>query len=327
MQETEQYPFVSFIILVYNHERFVKAALDGAGCQEYPKMEIIISDDCSKDNSSSIIEEWIAAYKGPHRVVYNHNDQNLGLIRNLNKTIGLAQGEYFVMAGGDDIAMPQRVLLSVDAIKNLAVDSVSFNYECINSQGHPLGTFGYEDFKGSEIFKVTQFIKGDRPKPTGPSRIISRRLIYYFGLLGDDCQTEDTTLTFRSMLLGGVGFDSTVCVRYRRHENNISNDNNLLTRIDPRKICAQYRRDLEFAYKEGIVSKTDYRALRKYFVEYTKEQLLLRRKYAATNKIEKVFWIMVYLLNPKGLFSRRKVMFMREHSVRFDMILSHLFNN
>ena len=69
----EHKPLISFILITYNQEDFVRDALDGAFNQTYSPLEIIIADDGSKDNTVKVIEDAIANYKGPHKVILHHN--------------------------------------------------------------------------------------------------------------------------------------------------------------------------------------------------------------------------------------------------------------
>ena len=56
-------PKVSFLLLCYNQERFVKDAVQGALDQDYANIEIIISDDASSDSTMEIINEVVSLNK------------------------------------------------------------------------------------------------------------------------------------------------------------------------------------------------------------------------------------------------------------------------
>ena len=86
----------------FKQERFIEEAVRSALSQDYSPLEIVISDDCSPDNTFSIIEELIANYNGPHKIVLNRNERNLGLAENINgQTLELGSGE---LATTGDIA-------------------------------------------------------------------------------------------------------------------------------------------------------------------------------------------------------------------------------
>ena len=91
-------PFVSLILLVYNHERFVAEAIRGALSQTYSPLEIILSDDCSKDASFAIIERETANYRGKHSIRLNRNARNLGFARHLSWLHSIIGGNLVVVA-------------------------------------------------------------------------------------------------------------------------------------------------------------------------------------------------------------------------------------
>ena len=59
-------PLVSFTILCYNQEAFIREAVEGAFSQTYSPLEIIISDDCSKDQTYEIVKQMADAYRKGH---------------------------------------------------------------------------------------------------------------------------------------------------------------------------------------------------------------------------------------------------------------------
>lgn len=91
---------ISFLIPVYNHQNYIKQTIQSVLSQKSNNdYEIIIVDDCSSDNSWSIIHK-IA--KKNYKITAIHNTQNLGLIANWKKMIDLAKGDWLVFLEGDD---------------------------------------------------------------------------------------------------------------------------------------------------------------------------------------------------------------------------------
>ena len=66
-------PLVSFCIITYNQENYILDALNGAVNQDYENLEIIVSDDCSKDNTFGVIENFVKTYQGRHKIILNRN--------------------------------------------------------------------------------------------------------------------------------------------------------------------------------------------------------------------------------------------------------------
>ena len=71
---TPERPLVTFALFSYNQEQFIRQAVESAFAQTYSPLEIILSDDFSSDGTFEIMQEMVAAYSGPHRVVLNQND-------------------------------------------------------------------------------------------------------------------------------------------------------------------------------------------------------------------------------------------------------------
>jgi glycosyltransferase involved in cell wall biosynthesis len=111
-------PLVTVIALCFNHERFLEDCLEGIRQQEYPNLQIIITDDCSKDSSATLIRRWIADNPSL-RVTFLENDYNLGICKTLNRALGLAQGKYVAMTATDDMWLPGKISDQVRAMESL----------------------------------------------------------------------------------------------------------------------------------------------------------------------------------------------------------------
>ncbi len=78
--------------------QFLSSEIDGKDF--FDDIEILISDNCSTDNTQHIISEYI---KDSDLFVYHRNEENLGLIGNLHKLVELSKGKYVWFMGDDDI--------------------------------------------------------------------------------------------------------------------------------------------------------------------------------------------------------------------------------
>src|SRR5215472_4105163 len=94
-------PKVSVIIPNYNHARYLQQRIDTVLGQTFQDFEVILLDDCSTDESRSIISEYA---KDP-RVRTEFNEVNSGsTFKQWNKGVRLARGEYVWIAESDDYA-------------------------------------------------------------------------------------------------------------------------------------------------------------------------------------------------------------------------------
>lgn len=105
---------ISFIILVYRNYDGIFRTLQSVFDQDYPKIEIIISDDCSPNYEEEIakVRQYIEEHRTDNivRVVYNQLEENQGTVKNANSAYRLARGEYIKNLGADDeLASPDAL--------------------------------------------------------------------------------------------------------------------------------------------------------------------------------------------------------------------------
>lgn len=128
-------PLVTIICLCYNHEKFVVEALNSVLFQKYQPVELIIVDDCSSDNSVSIIEKW-CKQQNHHKFI--KNKQNCGNTKSFNTALKLASGAYIIDLAADDMLTHDGIEQQVAAFKNSVYKNVGLVYgnaELINEDG------------------------------------------------------------------------------------------------------------------------------------------------------------------------------------------------
>ncbi len=91
-------PLFTVATITYNSSKWVKQTFDSVLSSTFTDFEFLISDDCSTDNTWSIIEQ----YNDP-RIRAWRNDYNLGEYVNRNKVLNEAKGKYILFIDGDDI--------------------------------------------------------------------------------------------------------------------------------------------------------------------------------------------------------------------------------
>src|SRR5580704_3035040 len=97
-------PTISVIVPNYNHARFLPKRIESIIHQTFQDFELILLDDCSSDDSRSIL----AQYAGDPRVRIEFNRENSGsTFKQWNRGVRLAQGKYVWIAESDDYADPQ----------------------------------------------------------------------------------------------------------------------------------------------------------------------------------------------------------------------------
>jgi glycosyltransferase involved in cell wall biosynthesis len=103
-------PLVSIIIITYNSSKYVIETLESAQAQTYQNIELIISDDCSTDNTVEICREWIDKNKSRFvRTELVTVPKNTGIAPNCNRGVKASRGEWIKYFAGDDLLLPDCI--------------------------------------------------------------------------------------------------------------------------------------------------------------------------------------------------------------------------
>jgi glycosyltransferase involved in cell wall biosynthesis len=108
-------PLVSVCIPSYNSEEFIATTLESVLRQKFVDFEIVITDDKSTDRTVPIIK----GFNDP-RIRLIENEQNLGLVRNWNKVLSCARGEFVKLLGDDDVLYTECLARQVQALQHPA---------------------------------------------------------------------------------------------------------------------------------------------------------------------------------------------------------------
>lgn len=125
-------PLVSIIVNNYNYARFIRDAIDSALYQTYTRVEVIVVDDGSTDDSPGIIME----YGNQITVILK---QNGGQASALNAGFNVSNGEIIVFLDSDDILLPAAIERAVELFSTADVSKVQWKMWIVNSAGEKSG--------------------------------------------------------------------------------------------------------------------------------------------------------------------------------------------
>ena len=152
MNNNENEPLVSVIVLSYNHEKFISKALDSVISQTYKNLEIIVTDDCSNDESIKIINEFLDC-----RIIKIFNQSNLGATTNHNNALKLAKGKYISILNSDDYWNEKKIELQVKFLEeNIQYGAVFSRAFFVNEKNRII--------KKSKYFDVSIFDQNNRKR-------------------------------------------------------------------------------------------------------------------------------------------------------------------
>jgi alpha-1,3-rhamnosyltransferase len=121
-------PLVSIVVITYNSADYVLYTLDSIRNQTYSNIEIVISDDASRDNTVEIVEQWKLENSSEQlRVTVVTVEKNTGISTNLQRGIDQCKGEWVKLIAGDDC-------LNQDCIEYYLKQAELGKYECFLSQ-------------------------------------------------------------------------------------------------------------------------------------------------------------------------------------------------
>lgn len=124
-------PVISVVLPVFNAEKYLKEAIDSVLNQTFEDFELILINDGSTDDSLKIVQSYTDT-----RIQLIQNDQNLGLIKTLNKGIYASKGTYIARMDADDIAINNRFEIQVKYLNNhpncVAVGSNVIQFGAVN---------------------------------------------------------------------------------------------------------------------------------------------------------------------------------------------------
>ena len=101
------YPLVSVIIPLYNHEKYIVDTLDSIITQNYPNIEIVLVDDGSKDKGLQLAKNKLSSIKFNHAIL--ENVVNKGISATVNKGVSKAKGKYTCLIASDDLLAKGRI--------------------------------------------------------------------------------------------------------------------------------------------------------------------------------------------------------------------------
>ena len=177
MENSERIPgLVSVLMPVYNAEKYVTEAIGSVRGQTYEKLEIVVLDDGSRDESLSLCRRM--AEEDPRIRVYTQ--ENAGVAAARNELLSLARGEFIAWVDSDDILYPFTIAAMLQGMEETGAQAAQCHLsEVLPKRSTAHVNEDYEIWEGDDLYR--HYVQGD------------------FSLL-------ITTFLFRASLLEGVQF-------------------------------------------------------------------------------------------------------------------------
>ena len=276
-------PLVSICIPTYNGQQFIAEAISSALAQTYKNLEIIVSDDASKDDTLSIIKNHTSKTQIPIHI-FNHKPNGIG--SNWNNCLFKANGKYIKFLFQDDVLSPTCVEEMVEVLEtNPHIGLVTSKRDFIVDKAHAskevetwIETCGNLqrtlDLKvennisiiDKSLLKSAEFLNPPRNKVGEPSIVMFRKdLVDKIGLFDENLkQILDCEYWYRILKYKDIAVIHKNLASFRLHANQATNVNNQNAITD----YHAYNKILYSQYLKLLHPEVQKRLLRKYNLFY-----------------------------------------------------------
>ena len=251
--KTENAPLVSVIIITYNSSKYILETLESIKAQTWQNIQLIVTDDASKDNTVQIFSDWIDENRKRFSDVKIITvPQNTGISANCNRGLMATDGEWIKLIAGDD------ALLDNCIADNLAYAQRFPEASFIVSEMQEMdenGVITKENTSNESLAFLTkrkstkEQLKSYARWPeflNTPTFFYKRELIYLVGFCDEEFKIfEDTSVIFN--IIGKdikIHYLNKPTVRYRIHPNSISRSQSIDARREKEalQIFRKYRK-------------------------------------------------------------------------------------
>ena len=214
---------VSIAMATYNGDKYIAEQIESILNQTVSDIELVIVDDCSKDNTYEICRQYAQKDK---RIRIYRNERNLGYLKNFEKAITLTKGDYIAMSDQDDVWTKDHIEV---LLKNLQGKILSCgNVSIVNADLVPTGrtwgemcmTGGLPDNDADKLMSLIFFCG----RYQGASMLFRKELKASLLPFPDGITYHDVWISCLACICGGINYTEQIIASYRIHGNNVSGD-------------------------------------------------------------------------------------------------------
>ncbi len=205
-------PLVSIAMATYNGAKYIEEQLQSIIHQTYNNLEIVIVDDCSKDNTVEIVEQYQQEY--PFIRLYV-NEQNSGVTKTFEVAIQECSGEFIAISDQDDIWELNKIEILVNEIGEH--DAVYSNSLLVDASGQSLNKSFTTIMNMKTYYSGAPFLLSN----SVPGHTILMKQEFVQNILPfPPKMLFDLWIGFCAAGNNGIKFVDKTLVKYRQHETN-----------------------------------------------------------------------------------------------------------
>lgn len=223
------FPKISIMIPTYNQENYIKKSIESALNIEYPHLEVVVSDDCSTDNTYEIAK----GFESDPRVKLYRSIKNVGRVKNYNYALNnLVTGEWILNCDGDDFLIPTDFFLKAMKVSEDDSDIVMFSANIYQLNSKTSERVEVKSYGDEGYIDGTTMFKNYFNYPHGLFHITSlykREAAIRANFYTLDIISSDINSLLKILIGNKVYHFNDVIATWRHHETNETNS------IDPYK--------------------------------------------------------------------------------------------
>lgn len=211
---------ISVALCTYNGEKYIEEQIESIINQTKKVDEIIICDDCSKDNTIKLINKYLK--KINIKVLQNKN--NMGVVKNFIKAFNACSGDIVFLCDQDDIWKKNKVQVIVDLFKkNKQINMIGTDALLIDGNGNSLNaklwdTIGYKWSKNN--LNENYIVQLKKAFLTGATAAARKKFIDDF-MIESKYVIHDYWLSECASMTDSLLMHNECLTKYRQHQNNV----------------------------------------------------------------------------------------------------------
>ncbi|NEP78111.1 MAG: glycosyltransferase [Okeania sp. SIO3B3] len=216
------FPKVTVCLPTYNSGEFLTQAIDSVLQQTFTDFELIISDDCSNDNTPEIITSYL---QKDNRIRYLRNSKNLGLFTNWNQCLESTNGEYITIFAQDDVMLPKNLEQKVNILdKYQNIGLVTSSVMVVDANNNHLN-WNWANYLEDKLVNGKEWVRnilGEANPICCPFVLMRRQVLEKVGRKFNEnyAYAADLELWLRIALVADLYFVKEILGYYRWHEGN-----------------------------------------------------------------------------------------------------------
>jgi glycosyltransferase involved in cell wall biosynthesis len=212
-------PKISVCVPTFNRAPLLRGCLDSLIAQTFRDIEILVSDNCSPDDTEAVVKSLTDP-----RIRYIRNSENIGFVRNINSIVSQATGDYVVVAHDDDVYLPEFLRREADLLdEHPSVGMVHCAAMLMAADGALTRVIRAYAVTGrrSGAGEFERFLEGHN---VVCSTVMVRRSVYeQVGLFEPKYLCTDFQMWLRLALHADIGYVAEPLVHVRVHPDTVTN--------------------------------------------------------------------------------------------------------